>query len=224
MSIVHNKPNPYTWTIGIAQWILEDGNYNYFEVGNNYQFAVEFYLKDFEIVTGDPSFVPSVSKLDDHPNAYSVVAPLVYKDDEIYMLNLGGITAFDECPPNDSPPKYSARAARISALKIGDIIQADLYLNIDHYLYFETQCFREGVPSIIYTWHIDSIEKMTAELMHDPTLPYPNLMHVDSSTVQWSQTNKVLVSPGPRSYCEHMLHCTMQPVSQVGREHNIPPE
>jgi len=224
VSTVHNQPNPRTWTIGLAQWILIDGSYNGFEVSKDYQFALEFFFEDFEIVLDQPSSVPSANKLDKQPNAYSIVAPVVYKDDEIYMLDLGGITAYDECPPKDIEPpvEYAARAAKISNLKVGDIIRADLYLNIDHYLYFEFQCFRDGVPPIIYTWHIDSIEKMTAGLMQDPGSLDSNAYCVDPSTVQWHETVNTFWSPDSRNVQEYILHCTLQPVSPVGREHDIP--
>ena len=35
------------WSIGIHDWILSDGNYADFEVGETRQFALEFHSDDF---------------------------------------------------------------------------------------------------------------------------------------------------------------------------------
>ena len=37
--------------VGLAAWIIQDGNYAEFEVGGEYQFALEFYPHEFAIAS-----------------------------------------------------------------------------------------------------------------------------------------------------------------------------
>jgi hypothetical protein len=222
------KPQPNTstrsdWTIGIAEWILMDGSYNGFRVGETYQFAVEFYCKDFDVVSADLAALPHVTKSDEAPNLYSVIAPVTYKDDEFYVLDLG-IGVYDECPSRDAQlsPDYAARAKKVWQLNVGDVVKADMYLNIDHYLYFEFLCFREGVPPIIYTWHVDSIDRMTANVMRDPDSPYSNVYCTDPETIKWERVDHT--GGSLQNVKQFMLNCTLQPLPPVGPEHTIPLE
>jgi hypothetical protein len=38
-----------TLQIGLSSWIIQDGNYEEFEVGREYRFALEFYAPDLAI-------------------------------------------------------------------------------------------------------------------------------------------------------------------------------
>lgn len=126
------------WNIGIAGWIIEDGNYHDFVRGQGAEFAVEFYPSTIQIVE---KAVRGIEHLGD--TQYRVCAEVVYIAKDWWAIDFG-ITAFQHRkPPAD--------------IFLGAFITADVFLNIDYYIYFEFLSKLPGVPALIYSWIVDRI-------------------------------------------------------------------
>lgn len=193
-----------------------DGNYRSFKVGQTRQFAVEIYIRDFELVD-DHSVEKSVERVSGEQFMYSIVAPVSYIDGKIFMVDLGPV-AYGESPPlgTDLMKDDPRRAEKMCALSVGDVIKADVILSIDHYAYFEQHCKRPGVPRIIYTWHINGIESMTGQLVGDLSKP---IRMWDRSGIQWHVTDETNGKTTSNS-C-YAINCTLLPVPSIGAEHTL---
>jgi hypothetical protein len=140
------------WKIGLSAWIIQDGNYDDFEVGQPAEFALEFFPKKIQPTN---SRMKSAKNLGDA--GYDVVGEVVYLTPEVWVLDFG-ICAFQK----SKPPEEMA---------LGRFVAAEIYLGIDPYFYFEHLCIRPGMPPLIYSWKINSIGQQTAPFIetHEPS-------------------------------------------------------
>lgn len=166
-----------TWSINIDTWIFSDGNYATFHVGEVRQFALEFNLGNFALSS---SRLISAEQMD--RAQYHVNAQVSYIDEKMWVLDFG-VKAY--CERNLSST-FTGQAGEeqkfLSKLNVGQHVQGDLFLSIDHFLYMESLCSEDGVPPLIYTWKVTGINKCAA-----PWLP-PNervVRHIDKTQNTW---------------------------------------
>lgn len=131
------------WNIGVDSWIIQDGNYEDFNVGQIVEFALEFYPHKIELSSSQNR---TVSLIGD--SRYKINGEIVFIEDKLWIIDFG-ICAFQESYlPSNS--------------KVGDFISADIYLGIDYYVYFESLYKIQGIPPLIYNWNIKKIFQQTA--------------------------------------------------------------
>src|SRR5229473_4595257 len=135
-----------TWNIGLSAWIIQDGNYPDFAVGETVEFAVEFYQQPGTAVEVWKSevFARQVTA-----NAYGVVAEKVLATDDVTVLDIGILV-------------YREGVSQFSEVERGNRFRTELELGVDPYFYFERLSKDEGVPALIYSWRITSILRQTA--------------------------------------------------------------
>jgi hypothetical protein len=138
--------NRYHFIIGVDSWIIQDGNYADFSVGDQQTFALEFHQDDVKIV---PSNAKSCTHLRD--SQYVVTAEVVFLSKRVWVLDFG-ILAFQE----SQPPR---------GLKIGDFIETEIHLGIDSFSYFERLFNIKGMLPLIYTWEISEVLIETAPIL-----------------------------------------------------------
>jgi hypothetical protein len=138
---------PETWFIGLDAWIIQDGNYPDFRVGQTCLFAVEFIPEDdLRVATGDPD----VRRIDD--DRYSVTARVTASAVAVksYVIDLGGLMA------------YRALPGGAEQFVEGQTLQGHVSLGIDPYDYFETLGYRNDFPPLLYQWTIVGLLLQTA--------------------------------------------------------------
>jgi hypothetical protein len=144
--------------IGLDPWILADGNYEDFQVGDERKFALEFSGEN--LLPADEDSVQGLQHLGSSNYSacgevtYSSVemSKVVYSTDPnvkevpqyVWVCDFGGVQAY--C--NHAPPDW----ARVGALVAGEI-----YLGIDHYYYFEFAHKRQGMPKITHEFAVRAI-------------------------------------------------------------------
>ena len=132
------------WSIGLAGWIVQDGNYDDFCTGQRAEFAVEFYMPDgVQGAAGEP--LGAVHLRDD---LYEVIARVVHCDRRGWVLDFG-IMAFCQ----GTPPEGIREAATV---------RAQMTLGVDPFFYFEDLAKDPEWPNLIYTWDIREIWRETA--------------------------------------------------------------
>ncbi len=131
------------WNIGLAPWIIEDGNYDHFMKGDTREFAVEFY--------GDLAVVKSSQKSAEHvrDDTYKISAEVIYSTSEILIIDCGLLI-------------YRERVGRI--LEVGSYVSGQVTFGVDPFLYFESLNKTPDVPALIYTWKIDKIDLVSSNL------------------------------------------------------------
>lgn len=137
------SPSP-RWSISLAAWIIQDGNYGDFSVGDRAEFALEFFS------AGDIDIVDDVALSATYVREYQydVVGRVVHVDERSWVLDFGLLALHDGVAPDGVVP--------------GQIIRASLHLGIDPFMYLEELRHDPNYPDMVYTWDVQEIRRETA--------------------------------------------------------------
>ena len=86
---------PHVWNIALNAWIIQDGNYPDFYVGQTAEFAVEFYQSPGTSVRSSALPISAVSVSD---LAYQVVGRTILHNEHITVLDIGILVYRDFAP------------------------------------------------------------------------------------------------------------------------------
>ncbi|HTR38136.1 MAG TPA: hypothetical protein VMH80_19640 [Bryobacteraceae bacterium] len=191
-----SEPGPPTrWNIGLSFWIIQDGNYPDFEIGQTVEFAVEFWCPE--------GVAPLVSKgLTSATNVgghvYNTVAEVVVRNTKITVLDIGILV-------------YSQFAPLPASLPDGSRLEVQLALGVDPFSCGETLNKDGDVLPLVYSWKILSILRQTAPFVErvqagskvrtrDPQkLGYEEILKTDA----WRDDD---------GFAEYMLRCDLLPI------------
>src|SRR5713226_900842 len=138
---------PAKWDISLSAWIIQDGNYPDFEVGQTAEFALEFWLPEGVAARGC-SEGKAINKVGDY--LYDTVAEVVLQTDNITILDIGVLV-------------YSESSSELRLALLGEPrVAVQLGLGVDPFSYFERLSKFTGVPPLIYSWKVLSILRQTA--------------------------------------------------------------
>jgi hypothetical protein len=124
--------------IGVDAWIIQDGNYGDFTVGQKAQFALEFYphsLKSSNRKSPSSTYLKA--------SRYQICGQVVYRTKSVWVLD-AGFLAYQESPP----PRYATK---------GSWVEGEIYLGVDPFMYFEHLKNMSGMPSLAYSFRIEQI-------------------------------------------------------------------
>jgi hypothetical protein len=133
------------WNIGLASWIIQDGNYPDFAKGQVAEFALQFSIVEGEFSQAGLGDVHSCHL---YGSSYHVNAKVVYVDQDLWILDFG-LLAYGTNPPE--------------GITVGMTISANILLEIDYYLYFESLSKNDNIPPLIYSWTVEQILLGTKE-------------------------------------------------------------
>ena len=132
--------------IHLARWIIEDGDYDDFCVGERRKFALELWTST--PLKKNAEKVMALREQSGH--SYDVVGKLVFAADGVRVIDCGVLA-------------YSERETEIEdGCKVGDFVQGNLRFGVDPFFYFERHCKIPSIPPLIYEWQVNSIEQDTA--------------------------------------------------------------
>jgi len=171
--------------IGLDSWIIADGNYDDFAVGEIRSFALAYY--DVDPLTSAESRTASMKSLGNAQ--YRVNGRTVFQDNGWVVIDTG-VLAYRELGGRQQPPRQFA---------------GEIGLGIDPFFYFEQLALRPNAPPLIHDWRIHRITVETAPrilnggmLIFDPA----KLHRVDVQTTRGTGEDFVLhcerVSNEPR--------------------------
>jgi hypothetical protein len=130
--------------IGLASWIIQDGNYPDFAVGDMRNFALEFYAKPFK-VSGS-----GVSACVNRKNCiYDITARITFQKSALTIIDFG----------------YRAYSEQKIDAAVGSWICGELFIGVDPFMYFESWEAQVDIPKIRSNWRIDRIFLETTPLI-----------------------------------------------------------
>lgn len=131
-----------TFDIGLSAWIIQDGNYPEFSVGDRAKFALELDPERLQPCADDEF------RLDYQGSAtYWIVGRTEFAHPEVRIVNFG----FRGC--SNSPATEELRA--------GDWIKGMVYVGVEPYSFFEQWQHLPGMPAITYDWLVRRIQLET---------------------------------------------------------------
>jgi hypothetical protein len=196
-----NAPNPQgLWSIGLSAWIIQDGNYPDFAVGDAVEFAVEYYRQPGA----------EISSCDSEPRArllseplYDVVAKKVLETGDMTVLDIG-ILVYQRARQAAEPGGPGTR------------FRTRLHLGVDPFLYFEQLSKIEGALPLIYSWRVVSILRQTAPFIEIiPTSSYPSSRSVrvrDQSKLGYETIERTNAWEDDNGFGEYVLRCELLPI------------
>lgn len=134
--MVSEKQNIYS--IGLDSWIIQDGNYDDFEAGKDYLFAVEFYSKSIQRSEKRGAVCTHLFS-----GLHRIEAEVVFTGPECWIIDVGFLA-------------YT-KAENKEGFKAGDRVEMEAYLGIDPFYYFEELQADKEIPAMIYRWHLERI-------------------------------------------------------------------
>lgn len=185
-------------TIGLASWIIQDGNYGDFHPGEA-TFAVEFY--PLEIAIGpqtDSSSNISMQRVRD--SRYRVTGSVLHVAKDWWVLDIGFHAYLDREPPPNAIPGVS--------------VQGLIELSIDHFAYFERLGREPDAPPLIYDWQIQRIDIQTARWIEAGPRWRPSDAGLqragferDASEFGWREVEQTNAWYDDDGFAEYLLHC-----------------
>jgi hypothetical protein len=141
MSAVHS---PQILQVGLNSWIIADGNYDDFRVGEVRSFALEYYAENDLLPLSKSRATRSLARLDG--SHYAVTGRTLHVAPEWVVIDVG-VPAYRELYSVPPPPKR---------------FEGTVWLGVDPFFYFERLARQPGAPALIFDWRILRIEVETA--------------------------------------------------------------
>lgn len=124
--------------VGLSAWIIQDGNYPDFRVGESARFALEFHAHSLRTTCVRE---PSAEQI--RPGRYSFTGRSVYAVGSAWVIDFGLLAYRGQPAP---------RAAKES-----DWLEGDIYLGVDPFFYFEELSALPGMPALQYHFRVRRI-------------------------------------------------------------------
>jgi hypothetical protein len=131
------------WTLGLASWIIQDGNYPDLRSGQQVEFAVEFHVDDAVLTQAT---TPSADVVKD--SDYRIVGRVVFASPDAWVVDCGILVYAEEPPPE--------------GVEEGVWITGSAFLGVDPFFYFERLHRLPQMPALVYSWTIERIRRQTA--------------------------------------------------------------
>ena len=176
--------------IYLARWIIEDGNYDDFCVGEQRKFALECWASTPLRKSAENVMALRVQS----GHSYDVTGKLVFTSDGIWVIDCGAFA-------------YSERVSEIeSGCRVGDFVQGNLRFGVDPFLYFEQRYKIPGIPPLICEWQVNSIEQDTTPyiLSNDARTYVRDESQRSHQSVRGTAKSLIIPDQGP----EFILYCS----------------
>lgn len=173
----------------MSAWIIQDGNYPDFAVGDRVEFALEFALQGpLQHLDGSP--IRAVAVGDDE---YDVVGRVAHIGRGSWVLDFG-LLAYEESPPP-------------AELQLGMTVAARVSLGVDPFAYFERLSKDNSHPAMVYTWTIRSIRQETAPFELSGAMPVR-----DEFKRHWIELVRTNAWVDDGGHGEYVLECDLEEV------------
>jgi hypothetical protein len=188
-----NSPN--NWDIGLSAWVIQDGNYPDFEVGQTAEFALEFWLPQ-GVATGPSTGEVSATNLGEC--LYDTVAETLVQTDEITVLNVGVLV-------------YQHRSSQEPSFPVGHRFAVQLRLVVDAFHCFECRSKTGEVLPLVYSWKILSILRQTAPFV-ETVVEGRKLRVRDTQRLGYEEILKTDAWNDDGGHAAYILRCDLLPI------------
>ena len=179
--------------VGLSSWIIQDGNYADFSVGQETQFALEFYSPSLK--SSECNRRSAVSLIG---SQYQTCGQVVFRAEDVCVLDIGFL-AYQQ----DPPPHFTE----------GTWVEGEIYLGIDHFAYFEGLKNTPGMPQLTYNFRIHEILLETTPWLTTADASGRKIMVRDEQNTSYREVSKTDAWNDDNEHAHYILRC----VSTDGR-------
>jgi hypothetical protein len=175
-------------SIGIDSWIIKDGNYGDFAVGDLHKFALEFAGKKLA-----PSTPGERSAQLLHTSVYRVTAEVIFVDSKVWVIDFG-LRAFWE----SEPPAF---------VQLGSWVEGEIFVGIDPFFYMEYLHKMPEMPNLYYDWKVAAISRDDTPCLSTVNERGGVTFTRDPDRAHWTQVQKTLASEEGEGHSSYVLRC-----------------
>ena len=179
--------------VGLASWIIQDGNYGEFQAGGEYTFALEFYPHELEPTaeTVDGVSFHLVAGAD-----HWVRGNVVYASSSSWVVDFGVLTFQEEVPPSWAV-ESQAIAGRI-------------YVGIDPFFYMERLKDEPGMPYLFRRWRVQRILLETTPWIESTTEGGGTLIQRANTTPSFTEVPRTDSWKDDNGRAHYVLECELR--------------
>ena len=148
--------------VAIDSWIIQDGNYGDFAVGDRVKFALEFAGSTLRQSNSRETIVRHRGY-----GVYDVCAQVLFVDAKAWVIDFGPLAYWESTPPEFAVP--------------GAWVEGELMLGVDPFFYMEYLHKLPGMPRLQYNWRVASIMRNDT-----PWLVEGKVLSRDHKQVAWT--------------------------------------
>jgi hypothetical protein len=174
--------------VGLAAWIIQDGNYGDLKRGDHAAFALEFYAST-KLNEVEPETPPMPSLIGAGDALYKALGQVAHIGDDWWALDVGILIFREEKPPQN--------------VRLGGWMSGEIHVGIDPFFYFESLARQPSAPALIYDWEIEKIEIQTAPFVE----VQPRLRKRDPTRLGWSEIDRTNAWEDDGGSADYILHC-----------------
>ena len=172
-------------SVGLSSWIIQDGNYIDFRKGTNVAFALELHIAS-AMNKAEAVAKPQLTYI--AGPEYKALGRIIHIAAEWWAIDFGVPAFHEERPPQN--------------MNVGEWVQADIYLGIDPFFYFERLASMPNAPALIADWQVDRIQIQTA-----PFIQQGNVMVRDEALSGWRDIDVTNAWQDDGGHAEYVLTC-----------------
>ena len=178
-------------SISVGSWIIQDGNYGDFAVGDTSKFALEF--SGQKLV---PSSKGERSAKFLHTSIYRVRAMVVFVHPRVWVIDFGVLAFWEEEPP--------------SFAKIGDWVEGDIFVGIDPFFYKEYLHKLPGIPNLHYNWKVEGVSRQDTPWLSAVNQRGGITLSRDAAREQWTDVQHTKAWDDDDGRASYVLRCDRQ--------------
>jgi hypothetical protein len=192
---MNEQTKPSVWNIRLDAWIIQDGNYPDFAVGQTAEFAIEFFVDPSKPIERAQQQISAIHTED---SGYDVVARSLLQEPELTILDMGILV-------------YSGQKSEFQKFPIGTLLRTRLSLSIDPYDYFRFFSKDSAIPPLIYSWNVLSIHRQTAPFVELADSSGRKMRGRDLTQLGYENIGKTNAWSDDEGFGEYILCCELLP-------------
>jgi hypothetical protein len=176
---------------GIDSWIIQDGNYGDFAIGETRKFALEFGGKQLI-----PALTNELSAQLVRSCVYRVCAKVVYVHPEVWVIDFGLLAYWHSKPPTHA--------------KVGSWVEGEILIGIDPFFYMDDLHKLPDIPKLIYNWKVDGILRNDAPwLVESVDERGSKTLRRDTNHEIWSKVERTEAWEDDGGSADYVLQCVL---------------
>ncbi|OWJ60036.1 hypothetical protein BWU74_12395 [Paraburkholderia caledonica] len=134
--------------VGLNSWVIQDGNYDDFQVGASYKLALEF---NGSAVVPYSTHVMQCER--NHASVYNVIAKVIFATPKVWVIDFG--------------VKVYCKVRTPRSVRSGDWVKGEIWIGVDPFFYKERLNQTPGMPDLFVDWSVTRIQLVTTPWIED---------------------------------------------------------
>jgi hypothetical protein len=175
-------------SVGVDSWIIQDGNYGDFAVGDLQRFALEFAGERLVASAPGERYAQLL-----HASVYRVQAEVIFIHPKVWVIDFG-VRAFWEAEPSNF-------------VQVGSWVEGEIFVGIDPFFYKEYLHKLPEMPYLYYDWKVEAIFRDDTPWLSTVNERGGLILSRDAVREQWTEVEKTLAWDDDDGRSSYVLRC-----------------